>query len=164
MIPSSECMAHSYAQVWKNSQHTFAHSIHLLVLCFEILKLFFKSMVMSSKLCNIDIFCCFHKNVVLVCRINDRRKNIILFFLIAVLPCVGVVGEMGKLTTWGWRLLPHSNFVSSWDKSTTLGFFCTPRTFGIGWSWESFAFPYDSKSNFCLVSFVQVLVYIFYHL
>ncbi len=93
---------------------TFAHLIHLLVLCFEVLKVFFKSMVMFSKLCSTDLFRCFHKNVVVsLCRINDRRKNIILFFLIAMLPCAGVVGEMGKLTTRGWRLLPDSNFMSS---------------------------------------------------
>lgn len=149
MIPSNECMAHNHAQVWKNNHHTFAHSIHLLVLCFEVLKVFLESMVMSSKLHNIDLLHCLHKNIVVsICKINDRRKNIIPILLIIVLPCVGVVREIRRLTIRGWWLLLDRNFVFCWDKSTTLGFLCTPRTFGIGSSLESFGFPCDSKFSF----------------
>lgn len=75
-----------------------------------------------------------------------REKRLFRFFLIIVLPCVSVVGESRRLTIGGWWLLLGNNFVFFWDKSITLGFLSTPGTFGIGWSWESFAFLCDLKS------------------
>ncbi len=159
-------MAHNHVQVWKNNHHIFAHSIHLLVLCFEVLKVFLESMVMSSKLRNIDLLHCLHKNIVVsICKINDRRKNIIPFLLIVVLLCVGVVGEMGRLTTWGWWLLLDINFVFSWDKSTTLGFLCTQKHLelvDLESRLDSFVIQ---NFHFCsYVSCVGAVVCKFYHL
>ncbi len=78
------------------------------------MKVFLESMVMSSKLHSTHLFHFLHKNiVVLVCRINDRRKKINSFLLIVVLPGASVVGEMGRLTIRGWWLLLNSSIMFS---------------------------------------------------
>lgn len=162
-------MTHNCVQVWKNGHQTFAHSIHLLhlfVSCFQELKAFLEGVVVTIKLCSIDLFHCLHKKfVILLCRVNENKKNITTFFLNIVLPCESIVWELGRLTTWTWQLLPNNNYVFSWDKSMIFAYLGIPKTFGINWSWDSFAFFHDSKSSFsfyvscatCACASVQIL-------
>ncbi len=74
-----ECMAYSRVR-FERIVTKLLLKLHLLVLCLEVLKVFLEGMVMSIKLCNIDLLHCLHKFVVVfVYKINDRRKNITLF-------------------------------------------------------------------------------------
>ncbi len=78
--------------------------------------MFLKGAVMTIELCIINHFHCFHKNfVVFICRINDKRKNIIMFSLdcnVAMCKCCKRIKKIGPMYK---RLatIARSSFVSS---------------------------------------------------
>ncbi len=159
-------MAHSCVQVWKNSHHAFAHSIHLLVLCFEVLKVSFESMVMYGKLRSIDLFqYCLHKNIVVsVCRINDMRKNIIPFSLNCNVAMCSYCRKIKKIDHRRLAAIAYQQLCVFLRQIHNTWISWHPMNI---WNWlilRVVCIPCDSKSSFSLVSLVHVLVCGFYHL